>query len=307
MFPPSLYTVLFQREVDYMTEDYAAWQTGPPLDFAVLPLDTGVELLQRVGARLLDQLLTSARRPELMDLLTRQDRNLLRLSPGRAFDRYERNPSPTRFGLKTLFQRPAALYRRSRQGGYGYAAIMRDSLRNGASSEWRERLLSEVERLIDGVNDENIPVDWWELIAERAWGDLEFQRQSGDAARLYLRDKVLFPAGKAPCPRFAPQFFWLLILLAAYDRPLAVFREAAAAQVSQPQWAGLWDQWFVREAICQWPETVFKLPSGVRRGLLALPFLENLPAKVLAVLPVDVGTAAPLNLAQTNWREGAWG
>ena len=292
-----------------MTENHASRQTEPALDFAVLPLDAGVELLQRVGARLLDQLLASARRPELMDLLTRKDRTLLRLSSGGDLDSNEREPSPTQSVLQSLFQRPAELYSRflPRQDDYGYAAIMREALRKGSSSEWRGRLSSEVRQEFGDVNNHNIPVDWWALVAERAWGDLEFQRQSGDTPRLYLRNKVLFPTGKTPCLRFAPQLFWLLMLLGAGDRPLGVFRGAAAAQVSQPQWAGFWDQWIVMEAICQWPESVSKLPSRVRRGLLALPLLENLPAEVLEGFTVDEETAAPVNLARANWREGVWG
>lgn len=292
-----------------------------PLDFAQIPMDAGVALLQRLALRLLDLLLAKETAPAtLATWLSDAD---LRLLNGPSSGQLRRNayaqlPSNDRWGVLRL--RLGTFWRRlrGRPLRYDYSRSLGDAAR-GRSAPWLARIQAQIEseRRLGGIGATSIPRDWWSLVGERAWRDPDFQHAVSRRVHAYLHQRMLFQRGELPAPHFAPQSFWLLIALTANGKQkgwqswlgrgrwraerLQLLRTLAQAEVGRLQWAGIWDQWLVIETTQRWPGCTRSLPATLHAALAALPLLAQLPEAFQFARQQD--EAADLPLATVDWQK----
>jgi len=160
-----------------------------------------------------------------------------------------------------------------------------------------------------------IPDDFWPLLTDLAWLALRFQQSVAEKLEYSFRSRVFFRQGEFVSMLVSPCTFWLLLsmacaktisesgsflLLHGGQNPptldgLEKLKSVGIAQglQSQDHWAGLWDQWILREALRQMP------PNG--------------PAEILQeiqMLPLCTGkhedaSSISSNLAAPDWFEAA--
>lgn len=210
--------------------------------------------------------------------------------------------------------------------------------------EWQttfhERLVQAVG---GGTRGSGLPYDLEPVLEKAAWNDLRFRRYVTAKVHDYLREQVLFIAGDSWLPEFSSGTFWALIGMATvgeaegqktFTRMVREIREQARQHVMKEGWASFWDQWLIRLARQQWPQTLERDKTLFSRSLLLLPMLSrpsepppeqgpyvpvpSLWERIKRWFPTFLGwlsrkkrepllklkkTLKPLNLAHPDWEE----
>lgn len=170
---------------------------------------------------------------------------------------------------------------------FDYGATV-DGVVNGKLTEtaWRSRVMWELRRRIGLDDDRQIGADFWPLVTELAWGDLQWQRDAAEMVEQALRQRTLFRPGEFVVTPVSPRTFWLLILLAIGHtapswkdrvrrsrhrtrRHLDYLQIVATGEALHADWATVWDQWILSEALVQWG--CARCSQGVQAALRALP------------------------------------
>jgi hypothetical protein len=135
-----------------------------------------------------------------------------------------------------------------------------------------------------------IPDDFWSTLTALVWLDLRFQRTVAVTMECNLRSRTFFSPGGFVSMILSPCTFWLLVSLACdltlrqtplnnpnkgdSNQPILEGLEKLRAVGidqglhSQSQWAGLWDQWILREALRR---AIPGAPSEIIQELRELP------------------------------------
>jgi len=126
------------------------------------------------------------------------------------------------------------------------------------------------------------PESVWEAIADAAWSDPAFRRESAGMLLDFLRPRMILDLAERPIHAPNPRLIWCLIATAATPQPddasQRQFAEAwrrlqrvADALADAPGWAGFWDQWLMYRAHrCSDRDLTQEAPD-LERALAELP------------------------------------
>ena len=141
------------------------------------------------------------------------------------------------------------------------------------------------------------PYPFWQVFAERAWGDLSFRMDATAVVRTHFLERELLDPHQRAFPAPHRQTLWSLIALArpaekrrfgnaSLHRSLARLRGVALRAAKAREWAGFWDQWLLQQALALRPsgndrptrrlrETIDRLPIGYLLETGRLPPAEE--------------------------------
>lgn len=179
-------------------------------------------------------------------------------------------------------------------------------------ADWLEMAPMEARRVLRLEGGYIVPEGFWAVLGERAWADLFYRHTVARRLEQAIHQRTLFALqGKCAFPIFtlSPRTFWLLISLSAAradfgfrDRPrvrhiVQKLHDLGGEMGLQPEWANLWDQWVLLEAIRSRPSG----PQAVAilRALDALP-LGRLGKVEASAKPVSAEEQG-IQLAQPQW------
>ncbi len=257
-------------------------------DFKTIPVEDAARLLRTLGNTLFQALLAGESRPDLAKLTGDEAwRALQHPLPGWVWQAM--SPRRDLYGL--------VMKARSRQ----------------PNALWRGQFVRQLALEMQLTQRFRAPYPWWELIGQRAWLDLNFQRRVRYAVIKHMKTRVLFSLSQWPHPRFHPNSFWLLIALTDVPAPAphwrfwrrqgiaATLHRIAVRQSLNEQWAGIWDQWLILTAILRWHREQERLPPELWNAILALPLWRALPSTGhLPALPDAVPETSGITLARAD-------
>ena len=235
-------------------------------DFTTIPVEDAARLLRTLGDTLFQALLAGESRPDLA-----------KLTGDKAWSALQ-HPMPG-WVWQTMYPRRDS-----------YRLVMKARSRQ-PNDLWQGQFVRQIALEMQLTQRFRAPDTWWELIGQRAWLDLNFQRRVRYAVIKHMKTSVLFSLSQLPHPRFHPNSFWLLIALteAPASSPYWRFRRRqgiastlhriAVRQSLNEHWASIWDQWLIITAILSWHKEQERPAPELWNAILALPLLRQLLSK----------------------------
>ncbi len=260
----------------------------PTLDFTAMPMAETVQLLRQVGAGLIDAI--AEQRPAALSRLIepRQVPLLLPFAGRRQSVPFDRDTLGA--WVRQLGWRIARPWRRIWSppdlAGHLSVSSLHALYAGYPEEDWRALVQHWMGRALGGVAPDWLAASFWPLAGELAWNESVFQAGCSRTLISALSRRVLFSPDGPPLPQIAPRTFWALIAIAPVGRiPLRPFglrrhrvsaglqrlRKQSAVLAQAPEWAGLWDQWLIVEALRVWPGVAGYTPRPLREAVLALP------------------------------------
>lgn len=293
------------------------------IDFKVLPIVEAVSMLRSLGGYLLACTLAGVQ-PQLKDRITPEMVRLLVTSSGslpwslgRLLHRDRRFPFPD-----TVEQRV-----------------------NGKLSPhvYLARVGDELEHQFERTRGYRFPRDFWALLGEYAWGDLEFQHDTAESLERELRKRTLFSADLRsdsnhearsrhfPTMTLSTGLFWLLLTMAVSSvqfnwtyrflpsrrrngKAFMLLQKEGLRQGLRPSWANAWDQWVLLEAVRRWK--VSQIPDPLKQAINILPLAAFRVGQAPEFAMIDSNCAPdevetpqplpdePVKIALREWHEG---
>ncbi|CAM2009124.1 hypothetical protein [Acanthopleuribacter pedis] len=213
----------------------------PGLVFDARHLGALSRVLRREGHRWVLDLLAGAAPVSVFDLFDEE------MPIGPAF-RLGRQVARGRF-RRSLIPRPVRVRRIQKRAVRGKVSL-------GAWLRFHQR---QLERDLVTSNVLAVPDALWPYAGRLAWQEPLFQRTLAADVNGRLRQCFIFEGGAAPFPSFHSNTFWALYygLYLQQPRPWLRLRRRpgwraaealahiARTQLTQPDWAGFWDQWLL--------------------------------------------------------------
>jgi hypothetical protein len=262
----------------------------PGLDFNHLPMEEIIQVLRRLGLKLLEDLLEERSRrkpgkplpvmpqPILQDFLSKPE--IQKLSEAEIWQ-LKRAPKTGRIPGNLREELPKALKKMAPKAVKGKV-----SFRN-----WQLGSNNRLALALGGTRGNIIPDALWPLTASSAWNDPGFQFTAAQKIIQHLRNHNLMIPYQFPDIELSDKTFWFMILLGK-KRPLNYryffsrkerngariihrLQELAQREITVSEWAGFWDQWIILQASQRWPEGFRALDPRISKALVALPLLDT--------------------------------
>ncbi len=272
------------------------------LDFTLLPIDATTTLLREIGMHLLSAILQGTE-PQLRKYITSDTAQLLVTSLG-----YIRRDNKQLYAGQPWWRRwPATSWSRWRrflrwERRYPFEKTVHGVTQGNLSQlAWHARVKDELQHQFDLHRGYRYAPEFWGLLGERAWADLEFQRDTAVLLENTLRQRTPFsadltkraPSGQTnpnfPVMYLSPKLYWILLTMAIATtklnwtyriwpsrryvrKAILLLKTMGLDQGLQPGWATMWDQWVLLEAAENWGTA--NLPESVAATLSTLPLAD---------------------------------